>query len=792
MAQANTDPHATNPADPNAQPPTDATSTNPGPQALPLLPIPAGVIFPGMVVTVALESAAAQAAAEAATENEIVLVPKVEGSFSTIGVIARIEDRGTLRNGLPALTLRATSRAVVGAGIVGTSEALWVNATPVAQLLSERTPALAEAYRGVAESLLARLGGSQMATALPAVDHAAELADTIAYWPELTLLQRVELLETIDVDQRLELATAWAKQALQEVTVAQTIREEVASSLENDQREVLLRRQLAAIQDELGEGASSVIAEFRAKLDELGDAISTKTREAISTELDRFERVGEQSQEGSWIRTWLDTIFELPWGQRVDDNLDLGQARETLDADHTGLDEVKDRIVEHLAVRKLRAERDQPDETVRPNASILTMVGPPGVGKTSLGESIAASLGRPFVRMALGGIRDEAEIRGHRRTYVGARPGRVVRALSEAGAMNPVILLDEIDKLGADWRGDPSSALLEVLDPAQNHSFRDHYLEFELDLSDVVFLATANRVDTIPAPLLDRVELIELDGYTDDEKTVIASRHLVPKLRKQMALSDNDVLLPDELVAKVAADWTREAGVRNLERKLATILRKAATKIAVDPEAAPVRVTDEDLRDWLGRPIPREELSQRVDAPGVATGLAVTGAGGDVLFVEAAVVPDGEPGLTLTGQLGDVMKESGEIARSFLRANAAELGIDDANKRFHVHFPAGAVPKDGPSAGITMTTALVSLLTDRKVKPHVAMTGEVTLQGSVLPIGGVKQKLLAAHRAGITTVILPERNGPDLDDVPDEVLDAMTIHLVADVREVLNHALAGC
>jgi len=311
--------------------------------------------------------------------------------------------------------------------------------------------------------------------------------------------------------------------------------------------------------------------------------------------------------------------------------------------------------------------------------------------------------------------------------------------------MNPVILLDEIDKLGADWRGDPSSALLEVLDPAQNHSFRDHYLEFELDLSDVVFLATANRVDTIPAPLLDRVELIEIDGYTDDEKTVIAQRHILPKLRKQMALTDADVAIADELVASVAADWTREAGVRDLERKLATLLRKAATQIATDPAAVPVTVTDAEIRDWLGRPIPREELSQRVDAPGVATGLAVTGAGGDVLFVEAAVIPDGEPGLTLTGQLGDVMKESGEIARSFLRANAAELGIDDANQRFHVHFPAGAVPKDGPSAGITMTTALVSLLTNRKVKADVAMTGEVTLQGSVLPIGGVKQKLLAAH-----------------------------------------------
>ncbi|MGI9623171.1 MAG: endopeptidase La, partial [Acidimicrobiales bacterium] len=743
-------------------------------------------VYPEMVVTVALESDESQAAAAAATDDEIVLVPRIDGRFLSVGATARIENRGTLRNGLPALTIRATGRAAIGVGVIGTGATLWVEATPLVSETTDRTEGLVVEYRRVAEELLDRLSGGRLSGALPTDDPGA-LADTIAYWPELELDQRVELLETVDIDERLELATAWAQKALDEVAVTQKIQEDVATSLEKDQREVLLRRQLAAIQEELGDGGDDIVTELRSKLEAFGDNVPEKARQAITAELERLERIGDQSQEGSWIRTWLDSVFDIPWGDVSEDNLDLASARDTLDRDHTGLDDVKDRIVEHLAVRKLQSERSVKPKSGRGSAAILTLVGPPGVGKTSLGESIAEALGRSFVRLALGGIRDEAEIRGHRRTYVGSRPGRLVRAMSEAGTMNPVILLDEIDKLGADWRGDPSAALLEVLDPAQNHSFRDHYLEFELDLSQVIFIATANRLDTIPGPLLDRVEVIEVDGYTDDEKTVIARDHILPRLREQMGLGDDEVLVPDDVVARVAEGWTREAGVRGLERKLATLLRKAATALARG-DAGPVELTVDDLSGHLGKPVPREELEDRTSLPGVATGLAVTGVGGDVLFVEATAM-DGEAGLTLTGQLGDVMKESGEIARSYLRSNVDSLGIDDVDRRLHVHFPAGAVPKDGPSAGITMTTALVSLLTQRRVRHDVGMTGEVTLQGKVLPIGGVKQKLLAAHRAGLRQVILPARNGVDLDDVPDSVRDELTIHLVSDVAEVLDLAL---
>ncbi len=477
--------------------------------------------------------------------------------------------------------------------------------------------------------------------------------------------------------------------------------------------------------------------------------------------------------------------------------------------------EVKDRLIEHLAVRKLRSERDITDAPgSRRGGVILALVGPPGVGKTSLGESVARSLGRDFVRLALGGIRDEAEIRGHRRTYVGARPGRLVSALTEAGSMNPVILLDEIDKVSGGWQGDPSAALLEVLDPAQNHSFRDHYLEFELDLSDVVFIATANVIDTIPGPLLDRLELISLDGYTEVEKTTIARDHLLPRLLERNGLRPDEVEITDEALTGIASRYTREAGVRRLERQLDKAIRKTATKIAsrtldeiagtVDPKAdksetdspetqsptEQIVITDDDLADLLGKAIPQEQVTDRIDRPGIATGLAVTGAGGDVLFVETALV-DGDGDAILTGQLGDVMKESAAIVRSLVNTRSEALGFSmPENKRLHVHFPAGAVPKDGPSAGVTMTTALVSLLTGRQVRSEVAMTGEITLQGRVLPIGGVKQKVLAANRAGLTTVILPKDNGRDLDDIPDDVREAMNIELVDDIDQVLKIALA--
>ena len=614
------------------------------------------------------------------------------------------------------------------------------------------------------------------------------LADTAGWWPDLAIERKVELLETLDVEARLAAVVGWARDALAELEVADRIRAEVTDGMEAQQREFLLRRQLDAIHKELGDGDGDLVAEYRAKLE--GRDLPESVRASATRELDRLERTSEQSPEHGWIRSWLDTLLEIPWGVRSDDNLDVTEARRILDADHTGLGDVKDRIVEFLAVRKLRAERGLGEATGRGVGAILALVGPPGVGKTSLGESVARALGRPFTRVALGGVHDEAEIRGHRRTYVGARPGRIVRALTEAGTMNPVVVLDEVDKLGADWRGDPSSALLEVLDPAQNHTFRDHYLEVDLDLSQVLFLATANQAETIPGPLLDRLEVIHLDGYTEDEKVAIARDHLLARQLERNGLRDDDVQVHDDALRRIVVDYTREAGVRNLERELGKLLRKVAARLVSGETTSPVVLDAAAVPDALGRPRFFPELAGRASTPGVATGLAVTGAGGDVLFIEATAM-DGEPGLTLTGQLGDVMKESAQIALSYVQGHARDLGLERAPtaRRFHVHVPAGAIPKDGPSAGVTMTTALASLVTGRPVRPEVGMTGEVTLQGRVLPIGGVKQKVLAAKRAGLSTVILPARNGPDLEDVPAAVRDELEFHLVEDVAEVLDLAL---
>ncbi|MGH9299326.1 MAG: endopeptidase La, partial [Acidimicrobiales bacterium] len=630
------------------------------------------------------------------------------------------------------------------------------------------------------------------------VHEPAEIADLAGYSPDLSLEDKVKVLETVALEDRLRLVLGWARETLADLALRDQIKTNVEEGMEKTQREFLLRRQLEAIRKELGElsGSSDEVApdDYRARVDsaELPEAART----AVLKEIDKFERTSDQSPERGWIQSWLDTVFELPWGKESEDRLDIEAASAILDEDHEGLRDVKDRILEHLSVRKLQAERGLvPVKGARGAGAILALVGPPGVGKTSLGESVARALGRSFVRVALGGVRDEAEIRGHRRTYVGAQAGRLVRAIREAGTMNPVILLDEVDKLGTDFRGDPASALLEVLDPAQNHTFRDHYLEVELDLSKVLFIATANVAETIPAALLDRMELIRIDGYTDDEKLAIASRHLLPRQIERSALRQNEVDVTEAALRAVISDYTRESGVRSLERELGRLLRKVATRIASSGAAgritAPVTIDGGDVGGWLGRPRYFFEAADRTAVPGVATGLAVTGTGGDVLYVEASAIGGGD-GLTLTGQLGDVMKESAEIALSFVRSHAGELGVDEdlvAGRRFHLHVPAGAVPKDGPSAGVTMTTALVSLLTDRPVRSVVGMTGEVTLQGLVLPIGGVKQKVLAAHRAGLREVVLPARNGPDLEDVPEAVRDEMTFHLATSVGDVLAVAL---
>ena len=683
--------------------------------------------------------------------------------------------------------------------MVGTGAGLWVTAEPVVEpAASDEAKALGTELRATLVSLFEHLGDRQVRGILRSVDpdDPGGLADLVGWWPELSTEQKVELLEAIDVTERVALVLGWAKEALAERELADKITEEVRDGLDQQQREHILRRQMEAIRKELGdEDDGETVDDYRERIEALEAAgVADEVVRALRKELGRFERMPEQNMERGWIQGWLDTVLGLPWTQRTTDELDVDAARATLDADHTGLDEVKQRIVELLAVRKLREERgiQEVGTARRKPGAILALVGPPGVGKTSLGESVAHALGRSFVRVALGGVRDEAEIRGHRRTYVGAQPGRIVRAMTEAGTMNPVVLLDEIDKVGSDWRGDPSSALLEVLDPAQNHTFRDHYLEVDLDLSDVLFIATANVLETIPGPLLDRLELITLDGYTEDEKVTIARDHLLARQVVGNGLEPAEADVTDDALHGIVAGYTREAGVRELERQLGKALRKVAVAVA-GGAATPVTIDAGDLRELLGRQrFHAEEIAERTAVPGVATGLAVTGAGGDVLFVEATSM-DGEPSLQVTGQLGDVMKESAQIALSWVQSHRDEVDVDpDAlTRRFHVHFPAGAVPKDGPSAGITMTTALVSLLTGRPVRREVGMTGEVTLSGRVLPIGGVKQKVLAAHRAGLTEVILPARNGPDLDDLPDEVRDAMTVHLVDDVSEVLSLALAA-
>jgi len=765
-------------------------------QNLPLLPLTSGVVLPGMVFTMALESDEATAAAEAAgaADGRLVLVPFIDGRYASVGVVAEVMETGELPGGMAAVAIRGVDRARLGTAVPGTGAALWVEV----EVITEETPSdevteLAREYRAVVENILVGRGAGRLAERLADVTEPGRVADMAGYSPDLSLAQKVQVLETIDVAERLRLVIGWSREVLADITLRERIKNDVEEGMEKTQREFLLRRQLESIRKELGQlgsGDEDAPDDYRSMLAErdLPEAVA----KAVEREIDKLERMSEQNPEHGWIRTWLDTVFELPWGTQSEDRLDVREASRILDEDHDGLDDVKDRILEHLAVRALQSERGLAPVGGRGGGAILALVGPPGVGKTSLGESVARALGRSFVRVALGGVRDEAEIRGHRRTYVGAQPGRLVRALREAGTMNPVIVLDEVDKLGADYRGDPSSALLEVLDPAQNHTFRDHYLEVELDLSKVLFIATANMVDTIPGPLLDRMEIIRLDGYTEDEKVAIARHHLVGRQLERAALGADEVVVTDGALRTVVADYTREAGVRSLERELGRLLRKVAARIAAHDIETPLTVDTDDVREWLGRARFFFEAADRTAVPGVATGLAVTGTGGDVLYIEASMM-DGPEGLTLTGQLGDVMKESAEIALSYVRSHAEALGIDPtvfSGKRFHVHVPAGAIPKDGPSAGVTMTTALVSLLRDVPVRSAVGMTGEVTLQGRVLPIGGVRQKVLAAHRAGLTTVVLPARNGPDLEDVPETVREEMTFHLAAEIGEVLEAALA--
>jgi len=766
-------------------------------ELLPVLPMDDVVVLPHMTVTLAVEGDSQRAAIEAARQGNrlVLLVPRIDGKFGTIGTVARLGDSAELPTGAEAFMIRGEYRARLGSGQADIGGALWVKADPITdpEPASEHSLELMRQYRALLENLVESRGAPQVVQFIRAAKSPGHLADLAGYSPDLSTDQKLQVLETIDLEERLTLLIAWTKQVLADASLKEKIRSDVAEGMEKTQREFLLRQQLEAIKKQLNEGSSDVVSGYRERVAKAGMPDGVRTE--VERELDRLERTSEQNPEYGWIRTYLDWMMDIPWNVRSEDNFDLAEARRILDEDHTGLADVKDRIIEFLAVRKLRKERGLEVLGGRGSGAIITLVGPPGVGKTSLGESVARALGRKFTRVSLGGIRDEADIRGHRRTYVGALPGRIVRALKEAGTKNPVVMLDEIDKVGSDWRGDPSSALLEVLDPAQNNTFRDHYLEVDLDLSEVLFIPTANVSETIPAPLLDRMELIRLDGYTEEEKVAIARDHLLRRQVKQAGLHPEEVTVTDDAIMKVITDHTREAGVRNLERELGKITRKVATKVATGALTPPVAITPERVREFLGKARFDNEVAARTAVPGVATGLAVTGTGGDVLFVEATATPtsNGNGSLTLTGQLGDVMKESAQIALSYVRSHADELGIDSKSidKAFHIHVPEGAVPKDGPSAGVTMTTAIVSLLTGRPVRSTVGMTGEVTLQGLVLPIGGVKQKVLAAHRMGLKEVILPRRNEKDLDDVPKSVREAMTFHLASQVDDVLKVALAA-
>jgi len=750
-------------------------------ESLLLVPVDDSVVFPHMTVTLAVD---------VGEESRVVLVPRADDAFATVGTVAEVVDRVRLPGGARATALAGLHRATIGAAHTDSTGDLRVEVSPHPddEPVDGRTRELEREYRAVVEEILDLRGDDgRVGAFVRSISEPGVLADTSGFSPDLSYEQKVELLETLDVTDRLELALRFQRERLAELQVRKRIRDDVESGAEKQQREYFLRKQMESIRKELGEDDASIVDEYRSKIEEAG--MPDPVREQAERELSRLERMGEASGESSMIRTYLDWLIAVPWSKRSEERLDPVHAREVLDADHAGLEDVKDRITEYIAVRKLRKERGIRED--KRSGAILTLIGPPGTGKTSIGESIARATGREFVRMSLGGVRDEAEIRGHRRTYIGALPGRLVRALRDAGTMNPVIMLDEVDKVGADWRGDPSAALLEVLDPAQNHSFRDHYLDVELDLSEVVFIATANVAETIPAPLLDRMEVVRFDGYTTQEKIAIARGYLWPRQVERNGLREDEVEISDELLRTVVTEYTREAGVRNLERELGTLLRKTATGLAGGQAAPPVVIDLDAVRDALGRQRFWQEAAERTAVPGVATGLAYTPTGGDVLFVEATSMR-GKDGFVLTGQLGDVMKESARIALSYVRGHADELDQEEGafeEREFHLHVPAGAIPKDGPSAGITMTTALASLLTGRPVRPDVAMTGEVTLQGRVLPIGGVKQKVLAAHAAGLTEIVLPERNRADLDEVPEDVREQMTFHPVMTVGEVLELAL---
>src|SRR5579883_934730 len=742
-----------------------------------------------------------------------------------IGTVSRIARMIRMPDGTIQIIVQGLERVDIGEF---TQEkpylAAHVTPRPDIQETDDETEAIKRNVVGYFQRLVALVQNvrEEVAAATLNMEEPRQVAYVIATFVQMDLELRQRILELDSVRAKLEELSRYLAHELEIFELGRKIQNSAQEEMNKMQREYLLREQLKAIQRELGEESEeqATINELRRKIDE-AKMPEEALREA-NRELSRLEKLPSVSPEYSIIRTYLELLTSLPWSKSTGGQIDVARARQVLDQDHYDLEKIKDRILEYLAVRRLKEERqaseiqhshelDQVEggietENIRPTQPlasqealravnrepILCFVGPPGVGKTSLGQSIARALGRKFARMSLGGIRDEAEIRGHRRTYIGAMPGRIIQTLRRVDANDPVIMLDEVDKVGADWRGDPSSALLEVLDPEQNYNFRDNYLDLAFDLSRVMFIATANALEPIPAPLRDRMEILELSGYTEEQKLHIARQYLLPKQLEANGLKPDELTVTDEAIRRVIRDYTREAGVRNLEREIGSLCRKVATQIT-EGKQPPIHVDAEQVPEYLGRQRFFEEAAERIDRPGIATGLVWTPVGGEIIFIEAATMPDRETRLTLTGQLGDVMKESAMTALTYVRSNAQMLGLPEnvyANQNVHIHVPAGAIPKDGPSAGVTMATVLVSLASGRKVRSDVAMTGEITLRGRVLPIGGVKEKVLAAYRSGIRTVILPRRNEPDvLEDLPKELREKMTSVFANEIRDVLAAAL---
>ncbi len=774
------------------------------PEVLPLLPLRGTVVFPMTLLPLAAGQPRSLRLIDDVISGDrlvgMVLQKNAEqeaagpGETYEIGTVANIHQMMRVPDGTVRLVVQGLRRMRI---------VEWVEEEPYLKARIEMIPEESEdsvevkaLMRNVLEqfqrlvSLVSNLP-EELVTAALNIEEPLHLVYLIASNLRMEPEERQALLELDTVEAKLQQLSAFMSKELDLLELGKKIQSEVQEEVGKSQREYYLREQLKAIQRELGETSEqeAEISELRAKIDEVG--MPEEAEREARRELDRLSKLPPAAAEYGVIKTYLDWLTSLPWNKSTEGEIDIAKTRQILDEDHYDLEKIKDRILEYLAVRRLRKEQGDENAEEMGREPILCFVGPPGVGKTSLAQSIARALGREFTRMSLGGVRDEAEIRGHRRTYIGALPGRIIQAIRRAGANDPVFVLDEIDKVGSDWRGDPSSALLEVLDPEQNNTFRDHYLDVAFDLSKVMFIATANLLDTIPAPLQDRMEILSLSGYTDEEKLNIARKYLVPKQFKRHALKPDVYDFTDEAILQIIQHYTREAGVRNLEREIANVARKIATRVAEGKEVGSTIGRDQ-VREFLGKPrFFYEELSERTAEPGVAIGLGVTPVGGDIMFIEASRMP-GRGQLIVTGQLGDVMKESSQAALSFVRSRAADLGIDPdffKESDLHVHVPAGAIPKDGPSAGITMTTALVSLLTGIPVRDEVAMTGEITLRGQVLPVGGIKQKALAAGRAGIKTMILPKRNEPDLDDLPDSLNETMTFVLAETMEDVLRVAM---